>query len=186
MDPHATPFEPPRIRSVAVHWPRFLVATVVVTVVLGWAATAPSLAAVWDSVPASLAVAVGAMFAILGVGRPYAQIACLPEGIERREALFHRWFWLPGRLIPWQEVREHGMRDELDGTESLVIRGTSGETFRIWAAYSSGMTLDGFYARFLELLASRTPQPDAQPRRWEPRRGRWLQVAGGGLVTLWL
>ena len=186
MDGPALPTEWPRIRTVAVHWPRLLLATVVVTVVLGWAATAPALAVVWDSVPASLAVAFAAMFAILGVGRPYAEFACLPEGIERREALFHRWLWLPGRLIRWDNVGEHGLRDELDGTESLVIRGTDGNHFRIWAAYSSGMTLERFYAAFLARLAGTTQHPDPLPRRSVPQRALWLQAAAIVLAVGWI
>src|SRR5687768_13976603 len=140
-----TPSPSELVHSVAVHWPRFFAAAALATVAIGASATAPAAAPVWDSALLSLALVGVVMFLILAVGRPHADFDLTPDGVRRREALVYRWARRTS-FIPWGDVAEHAITEELDGSRALVVRARDGRSFKVWERTSSGDTLDDFYA----------------------------------------
>jgi hypothetical protein len=179
-----TPSRPELVHSVAVHWPRFFAAAAVATVVIAASATAPAAAPVWDSAPLSLALIGVVMFLILAVGRPHADFELTQEGIRRREALLHRW----GRrtsVIPWGDVAEHAVTEELDGSRALVVRARDGRSFKVWERASSGVTLDDFYAGLRRGLERNHAVP-VEPRSVPVRNSPGVRILVALLVVTWV
>jgi hypothetical protein len=180
-----TPSRPELVHSVAVHWPRFFAAAAVATVVIAASATAPAAAPVWDSAPLSLALIGVVMFLILAVGRPHADFELTPEGIRRREALVHRWARRTS-VIPWGDVAEHAVTEELDGSRALVVRARDGRSFKVWERTSSGATLDDFYAGLRRGLERNQASTPVEPRSIPVRKSPGVRILVALLVVAWV
>ena len=179
-----TPSRPALVHSVAVHWPRFFAAAALATVAISASATAPAAAPVWDSVLLSLALIGVVMFLILAVGRPHADFEIAPDGVRRREALVHRWARRTS-TIPWGDVAEHAITEELDGSRALVIRARDGRSFKVWERNSSGDTLDDFYAGLRRGLERHQALAPVEPRSLPMRRSPAVRLLVAALVLGW-
>jgi hypothetical protein len=147
-DPRAvTPSPAATYRSVAVHWPRLVLGIVLVTVLLSAAATwgplARATSPVFRSVPAAMAVIGALLAAVVGFGRPTAELQARADGLHRREGRFFRWF-ARASLLRWDEVTGVDVREEMDGSRSLTLRRAGGTDWKVWERFGTPRAFDGF------------------------------------------
>jgi hypothetical protein len=124
------------------------------------------------------------MFLVLAVGRPHADFELTPEGIRRREALVHRWARRTS-VIPWGDVAEHAVTEELDGSRALVVRARDGRTFKVWERASSGSTLDDFYSGLRRGLERNHAAP-VEPRSVPVSSSSGVRILVALLVVAWV
>lgn len=181
---HATSVNPPRLRSVAVRWPRLFTGAAVMTGLLILAVEWEPMAPVLDSFPLSM-LAIGLLMAgVVGIGRPSAEFELRDEGVLRREgllfSLFRRSSWMP-----WGAVAGCEMKEEMDGSRSLTLRTRHGAAWKIWEKYGGGADLDAFHREIAARL-ERAPAGDAAVEMRSAWDGVAARIVVGALAAAWL
>ena len=178
---------PPRYRSVAVHWPRLIAGVAVMTGLLILAAESETMAPVLDS-PVLSMLAIGLlMAAVVGFGRPWAQFELRGEGVLRREGLVFS--LLPiASWMPWGAIAGCEVKEEMDGSRSLNLRTRHGAGWKIWEKYGSGAEFDAFRGEIAARLARRHATDagaDAVVMRsaWD---GVAARIIVGALAVAWI
>ncbi|HEY0020176.1 MAG TPA: hypothetical protein VGC13_28025 [Longimicrobium sp.] len=175
---------PPRYRSVAVHWPRLLAGCAVMTGLLILAAAWEPAAPVLDS-PLLSMLCIGAMMAgVVGFGRPWAEFELRDEGVLRREglvfSLFRRASWMP-----WAAIERCDLAEELDGSRSLTLHTRHGAAWKLWEKY--GGDFDAFHRELATRLERRSA---AGADAAAPMRSAWdgggARIAVGVLAVAWV
>lgn len=162
---------PPRYRSVAVHWPRLLAGCAVMTGLLILAAQWEPMAPVLNSPLLSMLAIGGMMAGVVGFGRPRAEFELRDEGVLRREglvfSLFRRASWMP-----WAAIERCDLAEELDGSRSLTLRTRHGAAWKLWEKFGGGGDFDAFH-RELATRLERRPARDADAAAPAEMRSAW-------------
>lgn len=179
---------PPRYRSVAVHWPRLLAGCAVMTGLLILAAEWEPMAPVLDSPLLSMLAIGGMMTGVVGFGRPGAEFELRDEGVLRREglvfSLFRRASWMP-----WAAIERCDLAEELDGSRSLTLRTRHGAAWKLWEKFGSGGDFDAFH-RELAMRLERRPAAGADAAAPAEMRSAWdggtARVLVAALAIAWV
>jgi hypothetical protein len=176
---------PPRYRSVAVHWPRLFAGVAVMMGLLILAAESEAMAPVLDSPVLSILAIVALMASVVGFGRPWAEFELRDEGVLRREGLVFSLFPVASWL-PWGAIAGCEMKEEMDGTRSLTLRTRRGAGWKIWEKYGSGVEFDAVRAE-IEARLERAPTGEGTAVEM---RSVWDGVAArvivGALGVAWI
>lgn len=176
---------PPRYRSVAVHWPRLIAGVAVMTGLLILAAESEWAAPVLDSPVVSLLAIVLLMAGVVGFGRPWAEFELRDEGVLRREGLLFSLFPIAS-WMPWGAIAGCEVKEEMDGTRSLTLRTRHGAAWKVWEKYGTGAEFDAFRGE----IVSRLERPRMAGADAVEMRSAWDGVAAriivGALAAAWI
>jgi hypothetical protein len=175
---------PPRYRSVAVSWPRLMAGCAVMMGLLILAVEWKPLARIADPVLESFPLtmlAIGVlMAAVVGFGRPWAELELRDDGVAMRKGLVYS-LLRTASWMPWSAIVACEVREELDGSRSLSLRTRHGRVWKIWEKFGSGSGFDAFHREIASRLDRPRPASDAAAEA-VAMRSAWDGVAARVLV----